>query len=68
VLAGIQSDLCVDTTCRRAYSLGYKVTLVKDAHSTWNTNELIAVQIINHHNNIMKWFADVRVTDEILFE
>ena len=35
IVAGIQTEMCVDTTCRRAYSLGYETTLVSDAHGTW---------------------------------
>ncbi len=37
VIAGIQTEFCIDTTCRRAFSMGYEITLVKDAHSTWGS-------------------------------
>ena len=58
LVCGIQTDLCVDTTCRRAASLGYDVVLVRDAHSTWPRLELTAEQIIAHHNDILcDWFA-----------
>lgn len=50
VVAGIQTEFCVDTACRRAFSLGYEVTLVEDGHSTWDTKVLTARQIIAHHN------------------
>ncbi|MBT2681980.1 cysteine hydrolase [Bacillus sp. ISL-35] len=66
VLAGIQTEICVDTTCRSAFSKGYKVTLVSDLHSTWPTTELSAQQIINHHNGVLRWFADVKNSDEII--
>jgi len=56
VVAGLQTEYCVDTTCRRAFSLGYEVTLVKDAHSTWGTSTLSAEQIIEHHNNVLSGF------------
>lgn len=67
-MAGIQTDLCVDTTCRRAFTMGYKVTLVADAHSTWASGELSARQIINHHNGVLRWFADVVPGNDIFFE
>ncbi|MFD2446865.1 cysteine hydrolase family protein [Bacillus sp. CGMCC 1.16607] len=67
VLTGIQSEICVDTTCRKAFSLGYDVTLVTDAHSTWKSSELSAQQIINHHNQVLKWFADTKETKDIMF-
>ena len=53
IVAGIQTEFCVDTTCRRAFSLGYDVTLVSDAHSTWDTDVLSADQIIAHHNKTL---------------
>ena len=68
IIAGMQTEYCIDTTCRRAYSLGYKVTLVKDAHSTWSTDILTADQIIAHHNEVLgSWFAELKKADEIKF-
>lgn len=66
-LVGIQTEVCVDTTCRSAFSKGYKVTLVSDLHSTWPGNGLTAQQIINHHNGTLRWFADVQSKDDIRF-
>jgi nicotinamidase-related amidase len=68
IIAGLQTEYCVDTTCRRAYSLGYDVILVKDAHSTWDTDLLPASQIIAHHNDVLGgWFAKLKEADEIEF-
>jgi len=67
-MTGIQTELCVDTTCRRAFSQGYKVTLVSDAHSTFDSEELTAQQIINHHNALLRWFADVYPSRDIRFK
>lgn len=50
VIVGCKTEYCVDTTCRRATTLGYDVTLVADAHSTTANKVLSAEQIINHHN------------------
>ena len=33
VIAGLQTEYCIDTTCRRASSLGYDIILVENAHS-----------------------------------
>jgi nicotinamidase-related amidase len=66
IVAGLQTEFCIDTTCRRAYSLGYYVTLVKDAHSTWDTKVLNAPQIIDHHNQVLSgWFVTLKSTDEV---
>ncbi|MEL3971678.1 cysteine hydrolase family protein [Rossellomorea oryzaecorticis] len=67
-IAGIQTEACVDTTCRSAFSKGYKVTLISDAHSTWDSGDLTAEQIIGHHNGVLRWFADVYPSEEIEFE
>jgi nicotinamidase-related amidase len=68
ILTGIQSDLCVDTTCRRACSLDYDVILVADAHSTWGRESLTATQIITHHNALLgDWFATVKAERDISF-
>ena len=50
VVTGAQTEYCVDTTCRRASSEGYEVTLAADAHSTGDSNGLTAQQIIAWHN------------------
>lgn len=69
IITGIQTEYCVDSTCRRAYSLGYDVTLVKDAHSTWDTDRLTAPQIIAHHNAVLGgWFVTLKEAREIEME
>ncbi len=70
VVAGFQTELCIDTTVRRAWSMGYNVTLVEDAHSTFTFDQaaLTAPQIIAHHNGILREFASVKKADEIQFE
>jgi nicotinamidase-related amidase len=57
VVVGCMTEYCVDTTCRRAVSLGYDVTLVSDAHATADTEELSAAQIIAHHNALLDGFS-----------
>ena len=68
IIAGIQTEYCVDTTCRRAYSLGYDVTLVQDGHSTWDSQDLRAPQIIAHHNAVLGgWFAKLQAARNVEF-
>lgn len=69
VIAGLQTEYCIDATCRRAFSLGYQVNLAADAHSTCDTSLLSAAQIIAHHNLTLNGtFAEVLPTDQIRFE
>ncbi len=66
IIAGLQTEYCIDTTCRRAFTLGYDVILVSDAHSTWDSRLLTAQQIINHHNQVLGgWFATLKNEQEI---
>jgi nicotinamidase-related amidase len=51
------TEFCVDTTCRRATSLGFDVTLVGDAHLTRDTDILSAAQIVAHHNLVLNDFG-----------
>lgn len=53
VVTGAMTEFCVDTTCRRAASLGYDVTLVADAHATGDSAGLTAEQKIAYHNAIL---------------
>jgi nicotinamidase-related amidase len=58
VIIGAQTEICVDTTCRRAFGLGFGVDLVADGHSTWDNDTLTADQIIRHTNETLAgWFV-----------
>ena len=50
VVTGMQSEYCVDTTCRSALSRDFDVTLASDAHTTGGPN---AARIIAHHNAVL---------------
>lgn len=53
IFAGMQTQYCVDATCRRSNRLGYETVLVGDAHSTFDGKVLKAEQIIRYHNHIL---------------
>jgi nicotinamidase-related amidase len=68
VIAGLQTEYCVDTTCRAASALGFRVTLAADAHTTFDTSVLSAAQIIAHHNNTLGGgFVELVAADAIEF-
>jgi nicotinamidase-related amidase len=60
VVAGCRTEYCVDTTCRRATTLGYDVTLAADAHATTDDGVLPPAQIIAHHNATLDDFGNDR--------
>jgi len=73
IVAGGMTEYYVDTTCRRATSLGYDVTLASDAHLTKDNGVLTAANIIAHHNFVLDGFGagnhliKTKPTDQIVF-
>ena len=57
IVTGCMTEYCVDTSVRRAVSLGFDVTLASDAHGTWNSTALDAGKIIEHHNGLLNQFS-----------
>ena len=54
IVAGMQSELCVQSTCLSASEMGFKVTLVEDAHSTYPSESETAMDIRNRVNAELK--------------
>jgi nicotinamidase-related amidase len=50
VLLGAQSDQCVAATVTGAIKAAFRVTVVSDAHSTWDCGGETAEEIIARHN------------------
>ncbi|MFT4075578.1 MAG: isochorismatase family protein [Asticcacaulis sp.] len=55
-IGGCMTQFCVDTTVRRAVSMGYNVTLLSDGHTTADANGLGFDQIVTHHNHLLDGF------------
>ncbi|KAH8697864.1 Isochorismatase-like protein [Talaromyces proteolyticus] len=47
VAFGLQSEYCVEATCKGALEAGFNVTLLTGAHSTYDTSEKTALDIEN---------------------
>ncbi|MBI2255136.1 MAG: cysteine hydrolase [Proteobacteria bacterium] len=56
VVGGCMTQYCVDTTTRRAVTMGYDVTLIGDGHMTGDRGALTYDQIIAHHNTLLDGF------------
>ncbi len=75
VVVGGQTEYCIDTSVRRATTLGYDVTLVGDAHTTddYTDEVLTAAKRIEYHNEILDGFRTVghvikvKPTNEVIF-
>lgn len=66
VIVGMQTDYCINATSTRAVELGFEVTLIKDAHSTWDSDEKSAIDIINSHHD--KWIKNRILVDTNEYE
>lgn len=67
IIVGMQTEYCLDTTVRSALGREYRVTLVSDGHTTFDTPLLRAEQIIAHHNRVLSGRTDIKLTREIVF-
>ena len=68
VIAGMQTEMCVDSACRGAVMLGYRVVLVSDGHTTYHTPVIPAERIIAHHNRLLgREFAELVTADQVRF-
>jgi len=68
VIVGLQSEYCVDATSRRAFNLGYQVTLISDAHSTMDSESQKASAIISHINHTLgSEFVTLSTTSNLRF-
>ena len=68
IVTGMQSEYCVDSAVRGAAERGYRVTLVGDAHSTFDSRVARAGQIIAIQNDTMSGsFATIVPAAEVRF-
>lgn len=66
-VAGLQTDFCIDTTCRSAFKENFKTILIDDAHSTFDNEFLDAESTINYHHKILsRWFVRLQPTHKVL--
>jgi len=59
IVCGFATQDCVDTTVRSAFGRGFKVTLVRGAHTTTANPVLSAEQIVAHHEFVLQRFGRV---------
>lgn len=57
VIAGFQTEYCINATSRQAHKRGYAVTIVKDAHSTLGDTPADAEALIADYNQQFQTFA-----------
>lgn len=50
ILVGIQTEYCIDTTCRVAFENGFAVLVPEMTNTMFDNGELTASQIYDYHN------------------
>jgi nicotinamidase-related amidase len=50
VITGCATDFCVDATIKSAFTKDYNITVIKDAHTTADREDITADKLINHYN------------------
>jgi len=68
ILVGIQTEYCVDTTCRVAFEHGYGLIMPELTNTTYDSDTLSGRQIYEHHNEriFRSRFASVPTMAEAL--
>lgn len=67
IIVGMQSEYCIDTTCRVAFELGYKLIIPRNATTTFD-NEYISAKVLKQYLEENIWnqrFAAVVDIDEV---
>ncbi len=67
VVVGMQTEMCVAATVRQAAKRGYAVTLVEDGHTTFDWDEITAIEAIAKQNRESVELADVLKAQAVEF-
>lgn len=67
ILVGMQTEYCIDTTCRVAFDKGYKLIMPEQTNTTFDNGDLSGSDIFEYHNfRIFKdRFAEVEKLDVV---
>lgn len=68
ILVGIQTEYCVDTTCRVAFEHGFRIIMPERTNTTYDNGDVSARQIYELYNEriFSGRFADVTSLDQAL--
>ena len=68
ILVGMQTDYCIDTTCRIAFEFGYNVTIPACATTTFDNSLATAEKLIEYFEQTLwdKRFAEVLPVEKVV--
>jgi nicotinamidase-related amidase len=68
ILTGLQTEYCIDTTCKCAFEYGYKIIIPEETNSTYD-NDYLSGEKLYHYYNFTMWnkrFANVLPVIEVI--
>ncbi|KAA1246695.1 isochorismatase family protein [Aquimarina sp. RZ0] len=65
-ITGCATDFCVESTIQSALAKDYKITIIKDGHTTADRPHLKAVQVIEHYNWVWQHMIPTKGTIKVL--
>jgi nicotinamidase-related amidase len=65
IIAGMQTEVCIESTTKRAIELGYKIVLVEDGHSTFDFDDMNAIDEINRVNRELRPLVNLLKAENI---
>jgi len=66
IICGMQSEFCIDANCRAGVKFGFNTILIKDAHSTWGSNDETAQKMIDRINQQLEDSVHLVATEDLL--
>ena len=67
IITGCQTEHCINNSCRSGAALGYDITLVSDAHATFDSDVLTAQQIVEQYSKELSVLVAVKPAHEVSF-
>jgi len=67
IITGCQTEYCINNSCRSGAALGYDVTLVSDAHATFDADDLTAQQIVEQYSKELSALITVTPAQAVFF-
>ena len=68
ILVGLQTEYCIDTTCKSAFEFGYKIIIPEETNTTFD-NEYLSGEKLYEFYNYKIWnkrFANVIPVEDVI--
>lgn len=68
ILVGLQTEYCIDATCKSAFDYGYKIIIPEETNTTFNNDYLSGEKLYEFYNYKIwnKRFGDVISVEEVI--